>query len=175
MQRVKSILKQEKSEIIFKLALGFLIILGIILRARHYLAGRSLWLDEAMLAINIINHSFFGLTQQPLEYDQGAPIGFVFALKGITLLLGDSEYAFRLFSLLAGCLSLILMAFLAKKQLKKAGALVALALFASTNYLIYYSAETKQYMGDVLATLILLLLFTKLLEPEPTSKDFLLF
>ena len=46
--------------------------LGIILRLVQYLYNRSLWLDEASLALNVIEKSFSGLLQ-PLGYDQMAP------------------------------------------------------------------------------------------------------
>ena len=63
-----------------------------------------------MLALNILNRSFGGLFQQPMEYGQSSPIGYVISVKAITLLLGDSEYALRLYSLIAGCFALMLMA-----------------------------------------------------------------
>src|SRR5690606_12042987 len=56
------------------------VVLGIVLRLRQYFANRSLWVDEASLALNIINRSFGGLTQ-PLDYNQGAPVGFLFIEK----------------------------------------------------------------------------------------------
>ena len=47
------VLGKKKIELFFKIVLGLLILLGILFRLRHYLAGRSLWLDEAMLAIEV--------------------------------------------------------------------------------------------------------------------------
>ncbi len=166
---------KSKSEKLYTLALSLLILLGIVFRARHYLAGRSLWLDEAMLALDILHLSFGELTQQPLPYQQGAPIGFLFSVKAITLILGSSEYAFRLYSFLASLASLFLMAFLAKRYLNKGGALFTLALFASNIHLVYYSAETKQYMGDVFITLWLLFLFHRQLTGEFSRKKFAIF
>ncbi len=167
-----SFASKEKSDQVFKIAFAFLIFLGFLFRFRHYLAGRSLWLDEAMLALDVLHLSFGELTQQPLPYQQGAPIGFLFFTKAITLLLGDSEYAFRLYSFLASSASLFLMAFLAKRYLNKVGALFSLALFAINLNLIYYSAETKQYMGDVAATLLLLFLLDRELGKEFSRRRF---
>jgi len=47
-------------------------------------------------------------------------------------------------------------------------ALVALALFAIAAPLIRYSAEAKQYGGDVAATIALTLLAMQLIEEQPT-------
>ncbi len=148
--------------------------LGLAFRLRHFLTRRALWLDEAMLALNILHRSFGGLTQQPMEYGQSAPIGYVFAVKLSTLLFGDSEYAFRLFSLLVGCLALLLMAYFARRYLGGSGAAIAVALFAVGPYMVYYSAENKQYIDDVLATLILFSLLGRHIEGRIGRWDFLL-
>ncbi len=76
-------------------------LLGILLRLRQYFIGRSLWVDEAMLALNIVNRNFAGLLK-PLDLDQGAPIGFLLVEKVFNLLLGRNEYSLRLFPLLLG-------------------------------------------------------------------------
>ncbi|MBC8334111.1 MAG: hypothetical protein H8E29_02500 [Anaerolineales bacterium] len=172
---ISSFLQKEKAEKFFVLALMAVIALGILFRARHYLAGRSLWLDEAMIALDIIQLSFWELTQQPLPYQQGAPIGFLFFVKTTTLFFGDSEYAFRLYSLLTSCASLFLIAILAKRYLNKAGTIFSVALFASSSTLIYYSAETKQYMGDVAASLFLLVLLSSQLMKSFSSREIIFF
>ena len=166
---------KDKSEKLFLLAMAALLLLGLLLRARHFLAGRSLWYDEAMLAINVVRLSFGELTQQPLPYEQGAPIGFLFFLKSTVLLLGDSEYSFRLFSFLTGSASVIILAYFATKYLGKVGALFSLALFATTPFAIYYSAETKQYIGDLFAVLFVILLYLWLLNAPYSNKRMAVF
>ena len=164
-------LSQNRSEKFFSLAIYILLFVGVLFRARHFFAGRSLWLDEAMLALDILDMSFWELTQQPLPYQQGAPIGFLFVVKAITLLLGNSEYAFRLYSFGASILALFLLALLAKFYLRKAGALFSLALFAGGPFLVYFSAETKQYIGDVTAVLLLLFLLHRQLKGEDSVRE----
>ncbi len=162
--------EKDSKEKIFFLASAAFVLLGLLLRARHFLAGRSLWYDEAMLALNVRDLSFGALTQQPLPYEQGAPIGFLFFLKATVLLFGDSEYSFRLFSFLAGSAALLIFAFLAQKYLQKTGAFFALALFVFAPFAIYYSAETKQYMGDLFAVLFVLWLYDWLLSAPYSRK-----
>ena len=166
-----------KNKVIDKLFLPLnllIILLGLVLRFRAFLTGRSLWLDEAMLALNILNRSFGGLFQQPMEYGQSSPIGYVVSVKAFTLILGNSEYALRFYSLLAGCLALILMAVISKDILGKTGSLIALTLFAFNPQLIYYTSETKQYISDVVMTIILLWLLQRQLKIQATCRDFVL-
>ena len=163
---------------LFKVVLVVLAVLGGLLRVREFLSGRSLWLDEAMLALNILDRSFLGLTRQPMEYGQSSPIGYLFGAKLFNLLLGSSEYALRIFSLLIGLISLVLMAWLVKNFLGRAGALIAMAFFSFAPFLIYYSAELKQYMSDVTAGLFLLFIFVRHIEKPPQEsiwRDYLLF
>ena len=133
---------------------------GLVLRLRQYLINRSLWLDEAMLANNIVNRSFAGLFQ-PLDNNQGAPVGFLLLQKTVTLALGDSEYALRLLPFLAGILSLALMFALTRKVAGAFAGNLALALFAFSPALIYYTSEVKQYSSDVAIALALCLLCLK--------------
>jgi uncharacterized membrane protein len=148
-----------------------LIVFGVLLRVRQYLTGRSLWADEAMLALNIVNRSFAGMFQ-PLDYDQGAPIGFLLVEKIFNSILGKNELALRLFPLLIGLISLWLFYLLLKRITSGAGLLTALALFAFNPRLIYYSSEVKQYILDVAVTVLLLLLAAPVFNPSPRKKDF---
>jgi hypothetical protein len=131
--------------------------LGVVLRLRQYLAGRSLWLDEALLAPNLIHRSFTTLLP-PLENDQVAPLGFLFAERLAVIVLGSSEYALRLFPLLSGLAALVLFWKLAERILPPFGSAVALALFAVSGELAYYASETKQYSSDVAVALGMLIL-----------------
>lgn len=147
-----------------------LVLAGFVLRLRQRLVNRSLWLDEAMLANNILGRDFAGLFR-PLDNDQGAPVGFLLVQKIITLLFGDSEFALRLFPFLAGCAALVLMFLLARKISSAFASNLALALFAFSPALIYYSSEVKQYSSDVAITLALILLFLKLDRAEFNKKE----
>ena len=155
-----------------KIAIALLFLIGALLRLRQYLTGRSLWVDEAMLALNIVERSFAGMFQ-PLDYDQGAPIGFLLVEKLFNSLLGKHEFALRLFPLLAGLLSLWLFYLLLKRLAGGAGLLLSLALFAFNPRLIYYSSEVKQYIVDVAVTIMLLLVAAPAFRASPRQKDFI--
>ncbi len=152
-------------------AVAVLLLLGALLRVRQYLAGRSLWVDEAMLALNIVNRNFAEMFQ-PLDYDQGSPIGFLLVEKIFNSILGKNEFALRLFSLLVGLLSLWLFYLLSKRIATKAGLFTALALFAFNPRLVYYSSEVKQYIADVVVTISLLLIAAPVFNMSPRKKDF---
>ncbi len=149
-----------------------LIIIGIILRLRQYLANRSFWADEASLAFNLVTRTFSGLTQ-PLDYHQGAPVGFLFIEKLSIITLGNNEYAMRLFPLLSGILAIFLLYYLAKTYIGLSGLFALLAFSVGWN-LIYYSSELKQYSSDVMIALLLIYLASRCIREEADVRDFLL-
>lgn len=151
-------------------AAAVLLLSGALLRLRQYLTGRSLWADEASLALNIVNRNFAGMFQ-PLDYDQGAPIGFLFIEKLFNSILGKNEFALRLFPFLVGLTSLWLFYLLLKRITSGAGMLTALALFVFNPRLIYYSSEVKQYILDVAVTIALLLIAIPVFNISPRRKD----
>lgn len=149
-----------------------LLLFGFVLRLRQYLTGRSLWSDEAMLALNIVNRNFIGLLK-PLDYDQGAPIGFLFVEKLFDSLFGRNEYSMRLFPLAVGIASMWLFYLLLKRTNLTAGLFAALTLFILNPRLVYYSSEVKQYIVDVTITITLLLLAFRLFESQHQKRNFI--
>lgn len=150
-----------------------LLFVGAILRLRRYFSGRSLWADEAMLALNIVNRNFAGLFK-PLEYDQGAPLGFLLVEKFFNALFGRQELVLRFFPMLAGLASLALFYLLIRQTLQDAGLFLALALFAVNPQLVDYSSEAKQYIVDVAVALGLLVLAIPIFQNQFSKKNFVL-
>src|ERR1700676_4128580 len=72
-----------------------LIIFGVILRVWLYLDNSPFWTDEAQLALNIRDRSFWGLTHH-LDYCQAAPLGFLWLEKLAFNTLGSREFSLRL-------------------------------------------------------------------------------
>lgn len=141
---------------LFKYLPYAVIVLGAILRIVVYLQNRSLFIDEANIARNIYERNYFALLL-PLRYSQYAPPLFLWIIKFFTNLGGYSEFAFRLYALLAGLVSLWLLPQLFKLLGIKNAAVYPLILFATGLVFIRYSSELKQYMPDVMITLLLLL------------------
>jgi hypothetical protein len=106
------------------------------------------------LALNIVNRTFSELLQ-PLDYNQGAPIGFLIVEKLAIQTFGNNEYALRLFPLVSGIVSLFLFYSVATCYVNPRATSIALVLFAASGPLIYYSSEAKQYSSDVVIGLLL--------------------
>jgi hypothetical protein len=128
-------------------AVAALILLGGGLRVAALLSDRCLWIDEAMLALNLVGRSP-GQLLGPLDYNQGAPLGFLLAAKLAILCFGESEWALRLVPLAASLAGLAGFAWLARRILPPGAAVLALALFALSPHLITYAGECKQYASD---------------------------
>ncbi len=153
-----------------KSIIAYLVItFGIFLRLAQYFTNRSLWIDEAMVSLNIINKTIPELFQK-LDYNQGAPIGFLLIEKILTLFLGDSEFMLRLFPLLCGIASLFFFFKLSTILLSPVYSLCAVSLFAILNRLIYYSAEVKQYSSDVLITILIFIIVLQIDKMESFSR-----
>lgn len=129
---------------------------GVYIRFREYLLNHSLWLDEATLALNIVNKSFSQLMTMPLE-NASAPLGFVLLSKMVTMAGGDSEYALRFIPLCAGIVSLILFIQFLRQYGDRRAVPLALILFSLSYALLRYSTEFKPYSSDVLIALLILL------------------
>jgi hypothetical protein len=134
-----------------------LIAAGIALRLVHFLHSTSLSVDESLLTLNVLDRSHAGLLE-PLKDSQGAPLAYLLLLKSVIDVFGESEYALRLIALVSGVVSLLLFRSLAARYLAPLGATIALALFAIADTLIFYSAQAKQYSGDVMFAVMLYLM-----------------
>ncbi len=145
-----------------------LLVVGVGLRGFQYSCDRSLWLDEAFVATNLV-HKSHGALMHELTFDQRAPAGFLLVEKSIVDALGHSDWALRLFPWLCGLASLMLFHFLGQRFLPAGAAVLALALVAFSPALIYYAAELKQYSTEVVVTLLLLLSADRLRTGDATA------
>ncbi|MDO1447331.1 hypothetical protein Q0590_13770 [Rhodocytophaga aerolata] len=152
--------KYAKGKYRFYAYIAYCIIgIGFFLRVYHYLDNRSLWLEEAFLTYNFFHRSFIGLTQQPLEYGQQAPIGFLFIEKLFLSAFGKNEYALRLFPLICGTLALYLFYKVSTYFLTPKGSLIALFCFALSNPAIYHAVDVKQYSTELFSSVLIYYLY----------------
>ena len=153
------------------LALLFLA-LGIALRLWYYLDARSLFIDEANLALNISELSYSGFFQ-PLLYDQYAPPLFMVFSKVCVQLLGNQEWALRLWPLTGGILMLFAFLHLNKKlHLAPAIRWFPMALLALSPFLLRFSTELKQYSTDGAMALGMVLLALEIPPESIKSRHF---
>jgi hypothetical protein len=138
-----------------------LIAVGVFFRLFHYFDNRSLWLDEIYLAASLVKMDLLQLTFSQLEYEQKAPIGFLWMCKLAVIIFGTGEMPLRLFPLLCGILSLLVFLPVAHYFLKPLGVAVAVGILALAPPLVYHGVEIKQYSTELLATILCLYLYTR--------------
>jgi hypothetical protein len=163
-----------------------LIAWGILLRLGQYLHHRSLWFDEALIALNLLGRSYSGLLR-PLDNNQGAPFAFLLIQKFIGERFGFGEYALRLLPLFAGIASLFIFYKVAqmvlppqqRQQRRLPGTALtvracnlAVGLAALSPVLIYYSSEAKQYSTDFLVSCCMYWVFLVLATRAYTARLF---
>ncbi|MDR0507386.1 MAG: glycosyltransferase family 39 protein [Dysgonamonadaceae bacterium] len=141
--------------------LRLLIIYGVAISLVQFLANRSLWIDEAMVSLNIIHRSPAELLK-PLNYAQSAPPLFLIVEKLFSTLIPNSEYGLRLFPMLCFWMTLFLFVRIARKQRNiYAVCIIALTLFVTSRSFLRYSNEVKQYMTDALVFMSILWIIVK--------------
>lgn len=134
-------------------AIGF----GIVARLFQYLHNRTLWTDEAALALTIADRTYAELTST-LGFVTGAPVGFLLLYRFAVGLFGNNEFAIRLVPLLCGIGALLLLYPIAKHYLRPMAVPFAMLLFAASTPLVRYATEGKQYSSDVFISVLLLYL-----------------
>ncbi len=70
---------------------------AVVLRCIHYFGRSSMWLDELASAFNISERNFSQLATETLDFNQVAPLGFLWLQKLATMVFGLNDHAFRFF------------------------------------------------------------------------------
>lgn len=162
-QHMKNIWNNWKGQSILKKSadiLGFCIIVsGIIVSILMNCVGRTLWLDEAMLAFSFSKRSLLELTNGVFEWDQSAPVLYLYCVKILTLLFGNTEAVLRSFSVFSYIVVLFLSGYAAKKLLGVKYPILVAAFLANMNFILKYSNEFKQYLSECIWVLLVLILY----------------
>ncbi|HVO23149.1 MAG TPA: hypothetical protein VMW56_05920 [Candidatus Margulisiibacteriota bacterium] len=127
---------------------------GIVLCFCHYLSFRSLWLDEAFVAVNLRHRSLGGLFST-LEYGQQFPRLYLASIWVLTRAGGYELWSLRLLPLIFGIAGLLLWSKLLWDEFNVSASLpflsaVAVFLFLTNRWLFYFPGELKQYSSDLL-------------------------
>jgi hypothetical protein len=148
------------------------IIAGLALRVVEFMRDRPLWLDEAMLALNIAARPLSQLAR-PLDYDQSAPLAYLWFERLAVVVGGVSERSLRVLPLIAG-LALVPLVWLAERRLAgpRVGA-IATVLAALSLSLVTFSAEAKQYGVDPLATAMIVWLASRVADAPSNARAWL--
>lgn len=145
----------------YKKASQIVLSLGILLAIIQYFSGRSIWLDEARVALNVIERSYIELLE-PLHSNQVAPILFLWVERFFVDIFGANDLSLRLFPLLAYVVTAIIF-YKIVNLISKEGKFifVTITLFAFCQPIIYFSSELKQYILDVCIACIALYMIIK--------------
>ena len=141
----------------FQIFLLFFILFGVSVAFLDLIQNKSLWLDEACLALNIVSKSYMDLLN-PLDYGQVSPIGFLFIEKFLFDIFGFGEWVLRLFPFVCFFVSIYIFFNLNLKLFSSIKISLIACVFFSLNFtLINYASEVKQYSVDVLFSILIIL------------------
>ncbi len=112
---------------------------------------RSLFLDEANVALNISERSWLNLLGN-LDYGQHFPPLPLLAIKGLVNCLGNTSFSLRLVSLVVGILSLWVFYLASRKWLIHSW--FPLYFMGFSMFVVRYQTELKQYSIDGLMSVL---------------------
>lgn len=139
----------------------FVVAAGILMVMLLYRTGRSLWLDEAFLAYSVSKRSLLELAASTLNRNQTAPILYLFLVKIITLLFGNTEFSLRIFSFFSYLGMLSCAYYLLSRVYKLSWPVLGVGFIGTMKVLLYYANEFKPYMSDCFFILLVLVLYDR--------------
>lgn len=157
--KLKSIDNIKFLEILLNILLFSITCAGIVVSIYMNFVNRSLWFDEAMLAYSFSQRSFLNLTNAPLEWMQSAPVGWLYLLKIITLIFGNTEFVLRSVSIIGFVLTLCLVYHISKNYLLFEFPLAGCAFLASMKIMLQYSNIFKPYITDCMFVLLVFVIY----------------
>jgi 4-amino-4-deoxy-L-arabinose transferase-like glycosyltransferase len=142
-------------------ALVLVVFAAMLPRLNHI--DKSIWSAEAWVANSVLADSYWHMLQYQNWLQTTPPLFLV--LERISVhIAGPSVASFRAIPFALAILSLAMMAWLSRRILSPAFAVVCTTLVALSPPAVVFSKEVKQYSGDVAATCLLLLALWAYLE-----------
>ena len=134
---------------------------GVAVRLRQLLSGRSLWVDEAAVALDLADFGVVEALTQASPRQQMAPVGFL-VVSNAADAISSAEWMLRLFPFLSGVVLVAAAAWYAVRRLVHPVAQLALVVLVSFSpSLIHYSAELKQYEVEALLAFVAIVAATE--------------
>jgi hypothetical protein len=134
-----------------------LLVLGIAWRFLRYLLDFPLWLDEAFIALNLMDARGLSEALRPLRA-QVAPVLFLWVEWAAMRLLGPWELVLRFLPFVSSLAALLLFVRLARRTLETLAAVLAVGILAVAYFPVRFAAEVKPYTLDLLFTIAFLVL-----------------
>jgi hypothetical protein len=155
-------LKNHNSTDLYQIILFGLIFLGVVIVFSNQILNRSLWLDEAMLALNVQSKTYSELLN-PLDWHQVAPIGFLMVQKTVTSIFDYHDWSFRLVSVFSWLMGIFVFWAASTRVFQSPLlALICAGALALNPYSIGFATEFKQYSTDLLFSTLIILSFYNL-------------
>lgn len=136
--------------------------IGVAVLSLEFFRNNSLMMDECAICMNIFGRSLQGLSKT-LDYDQAAPLGYLYFQKLFFHFFGMTDRTTRVLSFCFGLLTLplALIAFRRVFPLSRSALALVLSfgLICLNRALASYSGISKQYTLECCATLALLYVF----------------
>lgn len=155
----------------------FFIGAGILLRLKEFSFNKSLDIDEARIAVDLLARSFPNIIFHQLPYSDlpTLPPGLSLLQKLSVTLLGPAEGVIRLVPLICSLAALVLFERLIVRPLRLPFAWLAVGLFALNDSLITYAASAKQYSSDVLIAVLIGWMYLTARAKIPQVKEILFY
>ncbi len=148
------------------------IIAGAHVRLQSWKAGVPIWLDEQMISLNIRDRDFTELAG-PLEFNQVAPLGWLWIERLAVRIAGADEWVLRFAPLAFGIGTIVVAWWIGRRWLGPVGAVVLTLLCAFTPQFLRYSDQVKQYTSDTFWVLMLVALAGWVLDdPRRTRRPY---
>ena len=144
---------------------AMIVVLASTLLVYQWTGGRTLWLDEEMIAANIRDRGFADLTGA-LWLGQTAPLGWLFLQRAMLVVFGTSEVALRFVPVLFGIATLATAVWIGRRWMTPIGAAALAILFACGYWLLFHVLELKQYSSDAFWALLMPALAAAAVEPD---------
>ena len=136
---------------------GLLLVLGVAWRLLRYLLGFPLWLDEAFLALNLMDAQSAQEALRPLRA-QVAPVLFLWVEWAVMRVFGASELVLRFLPFGASIAALLFFVRLARRTLEALAAILAIGILSVAYFPVRFAAEIKPYTLDLLFAIAFLVL-----------------